>query len=54
MEFAEGEGDFVDRCCSSKDVGQDLVKLRQLNLLADFKQCVHAEITTLDKRKLDQ
>ena len=40
MEFAKVKESLFDRWCTSKDIDEDFVKLRQLVLVEEFKNCV--------------
>ena len=53
VEFGRTKEQLFDRWCSSKKVGSDHAKLRQLLLVEEFKQCIKAfldekEVETLD------
>ena len=44
----------IDRWLSLNNVNQEFKQLRQLVLIDQFKNCIHAEIKThLDKRDID-
>ena len=58
VEFARTKEQLFDRWCSSKKIGADYPKLRQLMLVEEFKRCINSgvksfldekEVETLDK-----
>ena len=53
VEFARVQEQMFDRWLSSKNVNEDFKQLRQLVLIEQFKECVHANIKThLDERDI--
>ena len=44
MEFARTKEQLFDRWCSSKIVGSDHAKLRQLMLVEEFKWCIDYDV----------
>ena len=44
MEFARTKEQLFDRWCSSKKVGSDHEKLRQLMLVEEFKWCINSDV----------
>ena len=44
MEFARTKEQLFDRSCSSKKVGSDHEKLRQLMLVEEFKWCINSDV----------
>ena len=44
MEFAKTKEQLFDRWCSSKKVGSDHEKLRQLMLVEEFKWCINSDV----------
>ena len=44
VEFARTKEQLFDRWCSSKKVGSDHEKLRQLMLVEEFKWCINSEV----------
>ena len=44
VEFARRKEQLFDRWCSSKKVGSDHAKLRQLMCVAEFKWCVNSDV----------
>ena len=44
VEFAKTKEQLFDRWCSSKKVGSDNPKLRQLMLLEEFKRCINSDV----------
>ena len=44
VEFARTKEQLLDRRCSSKNVGSDHEKLRQLMLVEEFKWCINSDI----------
>ena len=51
MEFARTNGQLFDRWCSSKKVGSDNAKLRQLVLVEAFKWCINSDVRTFLNEK---
>lgn len=43
-EFVHEKENLFDRWCTSKDVGSDFDKLKQIILIEEFKNCIHPEI----------
>ena len=53
VEFARVQEQMFDRWLSSKNVNEDFKQLRQLVLIEQFKECIHANIKThLDERDI--
>ena len=51
VEFARVQEQMFDRWLSSKNVNEDFKQLRQLVLIEQFEECIHANIKThLDER----
>ena len=46
QEFARVQEQMFDRWLSSKNVNEDFKQLRQLVLIEQFKECIHANIKT--------
>ena len=44
VEFARTKEQLFDRWCSSKKVGSDHAKLRQLMLVEEFKRCINSDV----------
>ena len=44
VEFARTKEQLFDRWCSSKKIGSDYPKLRQLMLVEDFKRCINSDV----------
>ena len=54
VEFARVQEQMLDRWLSSKNVNEDFKQLRQLALIEQFKECIHANIKThLDERDIN-
>ena len=54
VEFARVQEQTLDRWLSSKNVNNEFKKLRQLILIVQFKECIHADIKThLDERDVN-
>ena len=54
IEFARVQEQMLDRWLSSKNVNEDFKQLRQLVLIEQFKECIHANIKThLDERDIN-
>ena len=52
--FARVQEQILDRWLSSKNVNEDFKQLRQLVLIEQFKECIHANIKThLDERDIN-
>ena len=44
VEFARVKESLFDRWCTSKHIDEDFVKLRQLFLVEEFKNCVSRDV----------
>ena len=54
MEFARTKEQLFDRWCSSKKVGSDHAKLRQLMLVEEFKRCINSDVKAfLDEKEAE-
>ena len=54
VEFARTKGQLLDRWCSSKKIGSDHEKLRQLMLVEEFKRCINSVIkSVLDEKQVE-
>ena len=54
VEFARTKEQLFDRWCSSKKVGSDHAKLRQLMLVEEFKRCIHSDVKAfLNEREVE-
>ena len=54
VEFARVQEQMFDRWLSSKNANEDFRQLRQLVLIEQFKECIHANIKThLDERDIN-
>ena len=54
VEFARTKEQFFDRWCSSKKIGSDHEKLRQLMLVEEFKRCINSDIKSfLDEKQVE-
>ncbi len=54
VEFARVQEQLLDRWLTSKNVGQNFAQFRQLMLVEQFKQCIHADIRThLNERDIN-
>ena len=54
MEFARTKEQLFDRWCSSKKVGSDHAKLRQLMLVEEFKRCINSGVKAfLDEKEVE-
>ena len=54
VEFAKQKEVFFDRWCTSKEIGSDYDRLRQLVLIEEFKRCIYDDLKTyLDEKKVD-
>ena len=52
VEFARIKESLFDRWCTSKEIEENFVKLRQLILVEEFKNCVSCDVKTyLDEKK---
>ena len=53
-EFARTKEQLFDRWCSSKKVGSDHAKLRQLMLVEEFKRCINSDVKAfLNEREVE-
>ena len=54
VEFARTEEQLFDRWCSSKNIGSDYPKLRQLMLVEVFKRCINSNAKSfLDEKEVE-
>jgi len=54
VEFGREKEMLFDRWCLSKNVNKEYVRLRQLVLIEDFKNCLPTELKTyIDEQKVD-
>ena len=54
VEFARTKEQLFDRWCSSKKIGSDHEKLRQLMLVEEFKRCKNSDIKSfLDEKQVE-
>ena len=54
VEFARTNEQLFDRWCSSKKIGSDHEKLRQLMLVEEFKRCISSDIKSfLDEKQVE-
>ena len=54
VEFARTKEQLFDRWCSSKKIGSDHEKLRQLMLVEEFKKCINSDIKSfLDEKQVE-
>ena len=54
VEFARTKEQLFDRWCSSKKVGSDHEKLRQLMLVEEFKRCINSDVKGfLDEKEVE-
>ena len=51
VEFARTIEQLFDRWCSSKKIGSDHEKLRQLMLVEEFKRCINSDIKSIIDEK---
>ncbi|XP_059839413.1 uncharacterized protein LOC132401309 [Hypanus sabinus] len=51
VKFAREKERYFDRWCASKEVEEDYLKLRQLMMIEEFKECVPGEIRTYLEEK---
>ena len=52
VEFARTKEQLFDRWCSSKKIGFDYPKLRQLMLAEEFKRCINSDVKAfLDEKE---
>ena len=53
VELARTKEQVFDRRCSSKKIGSNYAKLRQLMLLEEFKRCIDSDVESLlDKKEV--
>ena len=50
-EFARIKEQLFDRWCSSKKIGSDYPKLRQLMLVEEFKKCINSDVKSFLNEK---
>ena len=54
VEFARTKEQLFDRWCSSKKIGSDYSKLRQLMLVEEFKRCINSDVKSfLDEKEVE-
>ena len=54
VEFARTKEQSFDRWCSSKKIGSDYPKLRQLMLVEEFKRCINSDVKSfLDEKEVE-
>ena len=54
LKFARVKESLFDRWCTSKDNDEDFVKVRQLVLVEEFKNCASCDVKTyLDEKKVE-
>ena len=54
VEFARTKEQLFDRWCSSKTIGSNHEKLRQLMLVEEFKRCINSDIKSfLDEKQVE-
>ena len=54
VEFARTKEQLFDRWCSSKKIGSDYPKLRQLILVEEFKRCMKSDVKSfLDEKEVE-
>ena len=54
VEFARTKEQLFDRWCSSKKLGSDHAKLRQLLLVEEFKRCINSYVKAfLDEKEVE-
>ena len=54
VEFARTKEQLFDSWCSSKKVGSDHAKLRQLMLVEEFKRCINSDVKAfLDEKEVE-
>ena len=54
VEIARTKEQLFDRWCSSKKIGSEHEKLRQLMLVEEFKRCINSDIKSfLDEKQVD-
>ena len=54
FEFGRYKEELFDRWCSSKKIGSDYPKLRQLLLVEEFKRCINSDVRSfLDEKEVE-
>ena len=54
VEFARTKEQLFDRWCSSKKIGSNYPKLRQLMLVEEFKRCINSDVKSfLDEKEVE-
>ena len=54
VEYARTKEQLGDRWCSSKKIGSDYPKLRQLMLVEEFKRCINSDVKSfLDEKEVE-
>ena len=54
VEFARTKEQLFDRWCSSKKIGSDYPKLRQLMPVEEFKRCINSDVKSfLDEKEVE-
>ena len=54
VEFSRTKEQLFDRWCSSKKIGSDHEKLRQLMLVEEFKRCINSDIKSfIDEKQVE-
>ena len=54
VEFARTKEQLFDRWCSSKKIGSDYPKLRQLMLVEEFKRCINSDVKSfIDEKEVE-
>ena len=54
VEFTRTKEQLFDRWCSSKKIGSDYPKLRQLMLVEEFKRCINSDVKSfLDEKEVE-
>ena len=54
VEFSRTKEQLFDRWCSSKKIGSDYPKLRQLMLVEEFKRCINSDVKSfLDEKEVE-
>ena len=54
VELARTKEQLFDRWCSSKKIGSDYPKLRQLMLVEEFKRCINSDVKSLlDEKEVE-
>ena len=55
VEFAREKENLFNRCCHSREIGQDFKKLKQMVLLEEFKDKVRPDIRShLEEQKVEE